>query len=179
MTTLFGVIAAIATAMCDVHCGINHAFALLHSNHRAHRCILPVRFFDFVSCLPFGMCPSDPLVSCRTVMAQDFDMESEFGAVVPGQVDGVIELRQRIGGPMAYHEFSVVNEYMGFADFRAAFTPETGAEWTVEPKEGSLSKQPVNFIVRFKPQTPGAVEGFLIIDTEDFKKTYKLVGSTL
>eukprot|EP00538_Stauroneis_constricta_P000931 CAMPEP_0119552502 /NCGR_PEP_ID=MMETSP1352-20130426/5472_1 /TAXON_ID=265584 /ORGANISM="Stauroneis constricta, Strain CCMP1120" /LENGTH=305 /DNA_ID=CAMNT_0007598743 /DNA_START=105 /DNA_END=1022 /DNA_ORIENTATION=+ len=110
---------------------------------------------------------------------QDFDLDSEFGPVVPGNVDGVIELKQRIGGPMAYHEFSMVNEYMGFADFRAAFTPETGAEWTVEPKEGALSKSPVNFTVRFKPQTPGIVEGYLVIDTEDFKKTYKLVGGTM
>jgi hypothetical protein len=67
---------------------------------------------------------------------------------------------------------------MGFADFRAAFTSETGKEWQVEPKEGSLSKEPINFLVRFKPNSPGVVEGYLVIDTEDFKKTFKLIGQT-
>mmetsp|Transcript_53502 Transcript_53502/g.79976 ORF Transcript_53502/g.79976 Transcript_53502/m.79976 type:complete len:90 (+) Transcript_53502:1094-1363(+) len=75
----------------------------------------------------------------------------------------------------------VVNEYMGFADFRAAFTPETPADWSVTPTEGSLSKEPVNFIVKFRPSgpvAPGAIQGHLIIETEDFKKTYQLTGST-
>jgi hypothetical protein len=67
---------------------------------------------------------------------------------------------------------------MGFADFRAAFTSETGQEWQVEPKEGSLSKEAINFLVRFKPNSPGVVEGYLVIDTEDFKKTFKLIGQT-
>jgi hypothetical protein len=34
-------------------------------------------------------------------------LDSTFGAVVAGPVDGVIELQQRIGGPMAVHEFSL------------------------------------------------------------------------
>lgn len=68
---------------------------------------------------------------------------------------------------------------MGFADFRAAFTPETGKEWTIEPAEGALTaKEDTNFIVRFRPQGPGANEGYLVIETEDFKKTWKVIGST-
>ena len=68
---------------------------------------------------------------------------------------------------------------MGFADFRAAFTPETSEEWTIEPKEGALmQREDTPFIVRFKAQKPGVSEGYLVIETEDFKKTYKLVGST-
>lgn len=71
------------------------------------------------------------------------------------------------------------NQFMGFADFRAAFTPETGSDWTVQPEEGSLtSKEDTNFIVRFRPQGPGVSEGYLVIETEDFKKTWKVVGST-
>ena len=59
---------------------------------------------------------------------------------------------------------------MGFADFRAAFTPETGKEWTVEPEEGSLmQREDTNFIVRFRPQGPGVSEGYLVVETEDFK----------
>ena len=68
---------------------------------------------------------------------------------------------------------------MGFADFRAAFTPETGPEWTVSPSEGSLKQRDdTMFIVRFKAQKPGIVEGYLVVETEDFKKTWKVVGST-
>ena len=68
---------------------------------------------------------------------------------------------------------------MGFADFRAAFTDETGSEWTIEPSEGSLmQREDTKFIVRFRPQGPGVSEGYLVIETEDFKKTWKVVGST-
>jgi hypothetical protein len=68
---------------------------------------------------------------------------------------------------------------MGFADFRAAFTPETPDSFTVEPKEGALrQKEDTNFLIRFKAQSPGVVEGYLVIETEDFKKTWKVVGST-
>ena len=71
------------------------------------------------------------------------------------------------------------NEYMGFADFRAAFTADTGAGWSVDPPEGSLSKkEDTNFIVRFKPNAPGVSEGYLVVETEDFKKTWKVIGTT-
>jgi hypothetical protein len=111
---------------------------------------------------------------------QEFDMEEAFGADASvGQVlDGTIELASRIN-TASVHEFSLKNEYMGFADFRAAFTPGTAEpEWTVEPSEGALSKEATNFIVKFRPQNPGAYSGYLVIETEDFKKTYALVGST-
>lgn len=68
------------------------------------------------------------------------------------------------------------NEYMGFADFRAAFTPDTPPFWTIEPTEGSLDKKGTDFILRFRPSSPTVVEGYLVIETEDFKKTWKLVG---
>lgn len=105
-------------------------------------------------------------------------MEAAFGAVVPGdQLEGVIELNSRVN-TAAIFEMALKNEYMGFADFRAAFTPETPAEWTVEPASGSLSKDPINFIVKFRPQNPGTLEGYLVIETEDFKKTWKVIGGT-
>jgi hypothetical protein len=67
---------------------------------------------------------------------------------------------------------------MGFADFRAAFVPGTGPEWTIDPSEGSLKqREETNFLLRFKGQNPGVAEGYLVIETEDFKKTWKLVGS--
>lgn len=109
---------------------------------------------------------------------QDFDLNEKMGAVTVGNVDGTIQLSSQLNKP-AIHEMSVLNDYMGFADFRAVFTPETDSSWTVEPTEGSLSSRtPVDFIVRFRPQNPGVSEGYLVIETEDFKKTYKVIGST-
>ena len=68
---------------------------------------------------------------------------------------------------------------MGFADFRAAFTSETPNVFTIEPTEGALrQKEDTDFLLKFKAQSPGVVEGYLVIETEDFKKTWKVVGST-
>lgn len=68
---------------------------------------------------------------------------------------------------------------MGFADFRAAFVDGTSSDWTIDPSEGSLrQKEDTDFVVKFRPSKPGMQEGYLVIETEDFKKTWKLVGST-
>jgi hypothetical protein len=118
------------------------------------------------------------LASFGVERTQDFDLQEVFGDVVAGdQIEGVIELKARIGQP-ALHEMAIKNEYMGFADFRAAFTSETPMDFHVEPTEGALSKEPINFLVRFRPQNPGMAEGHLVIETEDFKKTWKVIGST-
>ena len=63
---------------------------------------------------------------------------------------------------------------MGFADFRAAFTPDTPMDWSVEPNEGSLMQREV-FVVKFRPRCMSVIEGYLVMETEDFKKTYKVV----
>ena len=68
---------------------------------------------------------------------------------------------------------------MGFADFRAAFTPETSKDWTIEPSEGSImQREDTNFVIKFRPTSIGLSEGYLVIETEDFKKTWKVTGST-
>ena len=68
---------------------------------------------------------------------------------------------------------------MGFADFRAAFTSDSPAEFTVSPTEGALrQKEDTLFSVKFKAQQPGVVEGYLVVETEDFKKTWKVIGRT-
>jgi hypothetical protein len=52
-------------------------------------------------------------------------------------------------------------------------------DWTVDPAEGALmQREDTNFIVKFKPQGPGVIRGYLVIETEDFKKTYEVIGST-
>jgi hypothetical protein len=68
---------------------------------------------------------------------------------------------------------------MGFADFRAAFTAASSKDFTVNPPEGSISsKDFTEFYVKFRPSAPGVGEAWLVIETEDFKKTWKFIGST-
>jgi len=111
---------------------------------------------------------------------QEFDLDEEFGAVAADvDIEGTIELVGQMNAGFATHEMSLRNPYMGFADFRAAFTPETSKAFTVTPGEGSLrQKEDTEFTVKFRAQQPGMVEGYLVIETEDFKKTWKVVGRT-
>ena len=41
-----------------------------------------------------------------------------------------------------------------------------------------MQKEDTDFTVKFRPQGPGMIEGYLVIETEDFKKTWKVMGST-
>ena len=108
----------------------------------------------------------------------DTDLDEEFGAVTAGDIEGVIELKSTINR-VVVHDMYLKNPYMGFADFRATFTPETPSDWTVEPTEGALKqKEETHFLVKFRPQGPGTIQGYLVIETEDFKKTWQVVGST-
>lgn len=86
---------------------------------------------------------------------QDTYLDAEFGAVVPGDVTGTIELQGRINQAQV-HEFGIKNPFMGFSDFRARFTSMTNpADWTVSPTEGSLNgrSDPTQFIVKFRPNS--------------------------
>lgn len=108
----------------------------------------------------------------------DTDLDEEFGAVTAGDIEGVIELKSTINR-VVVHDMYLKNPYMGFADFRATFTPETPSDWTVEPTEGALKqREETHFLVKFRPQGPGTIQGYLVIETEDFKKTWQVVGST-
>lgn len=111
---------------------------------------------------------------------QEFDLDEAFGAVsVDQDIEGTIELVGQMNSGFSTHEMNLKNPYMGFADFRAAFTAETPAAFTVSPTEGALrQKENTLFTVKFKAQAPGMVEGYLVIETEDFKKTWKVVGRT-
>lgn len=111
---------------------------------------------------------------------QDFDLDENFGVVAADQdLEGTFELVGQMNAGYSTHEIHLKNPYMGFADFRAAFTAETPPEFTVTPSEGSLrQKENTVFTIKFKAQKPGAVEGFLVIETEDFKKSWKVIGRT-
>jgi len=110
---------------------------------------------------------------------EDFDMDKEFGPVAAGpDIEAVIELKTAINR-VATHDIYLRNPFMGFADFRAAFTSDTPMDWSVEPNDGSLmQREDTHFTIKFKPQGPGLIQGTLVIETEDFKKTWQVQGST-
>jgi len=108
----------------------------------------------------------------------DTNLDEEFGNVAEGEeIEGTLEFNTRTGSTQI-HEISLANPYMGFSDFRAAFTPETSAYYKLTPSEGALQKTPTEFVIKFKPESIGTYEGALVIETEDFKKTWKLIGTT-
>lgn len=68
---------------------------------------------------------------------------------------------------------------MGFSDFRARFTNMSNhAEWSVDPNTGSLNGRgdPTTFTVKYRAQTPGTSTGLLVVETEEDKWTYQLMG---
>lgn len=109
----------------------------------------------------------------------EFDMDEEFGAVAESEeIEGTLEFNTRTGS-VEIRELSLKNPYMGFSDFRAAFTPETPGCYKLTPTEGALQqKTPTEFVIKFKPESIGTFTGALVIETEDFKKTWKLIGTT-
>eukprot|EP00542_Grammatophora_oceanica_P017960 CAMPEP_0194046072 /NCGR_PEP_ID=MMETSP0009_2-20130614/19346_1 /TAXON_ID=210454 /ORGANISM="Grammatophora oceanica, Strain CCMP 410" /LENGTH=301 /DNA_ID=CAMNT_0038691211 /DNA_START=26 /DNA_END=931 /DNA_ORIENTATION=+ len=110
---------------------------------------------------------------------QDFDLNEAFGPVVAGDViEDTVELHASYGG-RAVWETKLRNEFMGFADFRMAFTADSSRDFEVHPTEGSIqANKDTEFIVKFAPQGPGVREATLVLETEDFKKTWKIIGST-
>mmetsp|Transcript_8527 Transcript_8527/g.12145 ORF Transcript_8527/g.12145 Transcript_8527/m.12145 type:complete len:324 (-) Transcript_8527:185-1156(-) len=110
---------------------------------------------------------------------EEFDLDEEFGPVVAGDtLEGTYELTARPNGGAQTVDLPIKNPYMGFADFRMAFTPETPLCWSVTPNEGSLSKTATDFVIKFRPENIGVFEGYLVLQTEDLKMTWKVVGST-
>ena len=110
---------------------------------------------------------------------QDVDLDRELGSVQPGAITGTIELSSRLNIASVY-EFKLKNPFMGFSDFRARFTGmTTPVDWSVTPTDGSLNGRgdPTDFLVKFRPQGPSLSEGYLVIETEDDKWTYKLIGT--
>lgn len=110
---------------------------------------------------------------------EETNLDEEFGAVQPGEITGVIELSGRLN-QYQVHEFSLKNPFMGFSDFRARFAGMTNpGEWEVDPFEGSLNGRgdPTKFTVKFRPQSPAVSQGYLVVETEDDKWTYQLMGT--
>lgn len=110
---------------------------------------------------------------------QDFDFNEVLGPITAGdKIEDTLEFRGSMNMG-AMNEILLRNEFIGFADYRAGFPEGTPREFSVTPTEGSMKHtEDSSFVVKFRPQKPGVVEGYLVIETEDFKKTWKLIGTT-
>lgn len=110
----------------------------------------------------------------------DVDLDQQLGQVTVGPtLAGTIALSTRLNRAEVY-EFTLKNPFMGFSDFRSRFTDMTNpADWSVTPTDGSLNGRgdPTTFLVKFRPQNPAVSEGYLVIETEEDKWTYKLIGT--
>ncbi|KAL7473428.1 hypothetical protein ACHAXS_014035 [Conticribra weissflogii] len=94
------------------------------------------------------------------------------------EVVGLITLTAPLNG-YARHDIMLRNPYMGFARFRAGFVGDACNDWSVTPSDGHLKqKEETHFAVSFNPRNPGVSSGYFVIETEDFKMTWKVVGST-
>ena len=68
---------------------------------------------------------------------------------------------------------------MGFAKFRAGFVGDESNEWSVTPSDGFLKQnEATHFVVRYSPHSHGSSTAYFVVETEDLKKTWKVVGST-
>lgn len=108
------------------------------------------------------------------------EIEAQFAHPVElgDEIEGTIALRAVING-VAVHDIMLYNLYMGFANFRATLVGNDFGEWSVTPSDGVLKQnEATQFTVRYNPHSAGVSNAYLVIETEDFKKTWKLVGST-
>mmetsp|Transcript_27961 Transcript_27961/g.36110 ORF Transcript_27961/g.36110 Transcript_27961/m.36110 type:complete len:303 (+) Transcript_27961:108-1016(+) len=112
--------------------------------------------------------------------ADIYEDEASFSYPVEAgdEIEGTIALKAAING-VAVHDIMLHNLYMGYAQFRAAFVGDVSNEWSVTPSDGYLKQnEATHFAVRYNPHSAGVSYAYLVIETEDFKKTWRIVGST-
>jgi len=112
----------------------------------------------------------------------EMDEGESFFTIIPleaeGEVEGIITLQTSVHS-VAVHEIALKNLYMGYAKFRAGFVEDASGEWSVTPSDGFLKqKESTQFVVRYNPDSAGVSHAHLVIETEDFKKIWRVAGST-
>lgn len=103
--------------------------------------------------------------------AEDVD----FGPVEAGRIRQEFEINGK--GDIKIDQRNIV---MTYQPFRAAFVPGTSGAWVVRPQSGELERrggEPTPLTVMFRPEVAGTSEdAYLVVDTEEFKHTYKITG---
>ena len=78
---------------------------------------------------------------------------------------------------------TVRNEFSTYADFTAGFTSGSSSAVTVEPTHGTLNRragEPQEFVIKFQPTDyADSYDATLVIETEDMKQTYEIIGKLL
>ena len=75
------------------------------------------------------------------------------------------------------------DEFSTYADFTAGFTAGSSSAVTVEPTHGTLNRRagdPQEFVIKFQPTDyADSYDATLVIETEDMKQTYEIIGKLL
>lgn len=110
-------------------------------------------------------------------------LPAEGGVVMKGEITETIEMTCQFPSP-SFGEIKVHNDVMSFEDFVVGFSPDSDVnDFQVSPLNGQLSRaggDPSTLSVVFKPQSPGGVRNlFVVVDTEESKFTYHIIGSVM
>lgn len=96
------------------------------------------------------------------------------------EVDDVINIESPLH-KTASVAFRLTNQFKSYAEFEAFLTPESDAEFAVQPSRGVLEphgREGTQFVVSFKPTEYGAPKaGKLVIVTADMQWSYAIRGS--
>ncbi|KAJ1448275.1 hypothetical protein M885DRAFT_539728 [Pelagophyceae sp. CCMP2097] len=99
--------------------------------------------------------------------------------LVAGAVDGELSFVARLE-QIDGTTLKVDNELSRYVDYEAGFVDGSSGAFSVSPAAGTFNRRgsdPVEFVVKFKPTNfAESFEGTLVVQTEDFTKTYRCVG---
>jgi hypothetical protein len=100
--------------------------------------------------------------------------------LVKGPITQKIEMTASYPRP-SFATIAVQNDVMGFAEFAVGFAEgSTPEDFQISPTSGELNGRrgaPTELALVFKPNAPGGVrEAFIVVQTEESKWTYHVVG---
>lgn len=108
---------------------------------------------------------------------------TELAVLEKGDITATIEMTSAFPKP-SFFELKHENDVMGYEDFVVGFSDDSdngGADFQISPISGTLNGRrgdPTPIMITFKPDSPGGVRNaYMIIETEESKWTYHLLGN--
>lgn len=102
--------------------------------------------------------------------------------LVAGEVTATLKCAARLDG-RGGATFEIQNEFSQYSDFVAGFVAGSHAAFSVDPPTGTLNRRsgdPQEFVVKFQPTAyADAFDATLVVETDDAKWTYDVVGKLL
>lgn len=121
--------------------------------------------------------------SCEFIVYKSTGGRWKFNVILEAlepEVDDVITIQSPLH-KVSSVSFKLNNHLKSHAEFQAFFTPDSAAEFAVQPQTGSLEpygKDGTTFLVSFKPTEYGKAKiGTMVIQTEEMQWTYEIRGS--